>query len=208
MGPMRLSTVSQPGFLQVISGVLAMALMPTLKTLNILMPQTELFSLFYCVCCRQLHFNLLRLYRNNWSCRWRLQCLVYLRCFRRNLVFNNLSTPADVSSFWDFGDGSSSYLDDPSHTFDPGSYNVCLTVFGADSCISEYCQTITIFGGGDSTGCSAFLLSMNLMERLNLLTYQMPTDFLPIMYGNLVMAKHHSLLIRRILMMMAFMQFV
>lgn len=49
--------------------------------------------------------------------------------FGETLSFNNLSTPADVSSFWDFGDGSSSYLDDPSHTFDPGSYNVCLTVF-------------------------------------------------------------------------------
>lgn len=76
--------------------------------------------------------------------------------FGATLSFTNLSTPADVSSFWNFGDGSSSYLDDPSHTFDPGTYNVCLTVFGADSCISEYCQTITIFGGGDSTGCSAY----------------------------------------------------
>jgi plastocyanin len=43
--------------------------------------------------------------------------------------FANLSTPAGVSSAWDFGDGGTSSQANPSHTFnDPGTYTVKLTV--------------------------------------------------------------------------------
>ncbi len=76
--------------------------------------------------------------------------------FGETAYFNNLSTPADVTSFWNFGDGATSMEDDPAHTFVPGTYEVCLTVYGVDSCTSDYCQVITIFEGVDSLGCSAY----------------------------------------------------
>ena len=55
------------------------------------------------------------------------------------------STTSLASSYhWDFGDGSTSALALPTHTFTtPGSYNVCLKIYtaGGDSC--SYCQMFT-----------------------------------------------------------------
>ena len=64
---------------------------------------------------------------------------------------NNYTVTADpttialaTSYHWDFGDGSTSALALPTHTFTtPGSYNVCLKIYtaGGDSC--SYCQMFT-----------------------------------------------------------------
>ena len=43
-----------------------------------------------------------------------------------NATFTNLSTDAETY-FWDFGDGGTSTLTNPTHTFAEGVYNVCLT---------------------------------------------------------------------------------
>lgn len=85
-------------------------------------------------------------------------CYAYfsLGYFGDLISFNNLSTPGAVESYWSFGDGTTSVADDPMHAYEPGTYTVCLTIYGVDSCTDEYCQTITIFGGGDTTGCSAY----------------------------------------------------
>ncbi|MEW6467273.1 MAG: gliding motility-associated C-terminal domain-containing protein [Bacteroidota bacterium] len=46
---------------------------------------------------------------------------------------------------WDFGDNSSSLLQDPSHTFaDPGTYTVCFTVTTSSGCIDSLCRDIEV----------------------------------------------------------------
>jgi PKD repeat protein len=60
--------------------------------------------------------------------------------------FYDLSVGNPNSWYWDFGDGTSSTLQYPVHTYaQPGSYNVCLTIATATSCTSTFCSTITIY---------------------------------------------------------------
>ena len=70
------------------------------------------------------------------------------------IVFNDLSSvnPAwstnySVSWQWDFGDGNTSTLQNPSHVFSSGVFVPCLTVTYFDSvtinyCIDIFCDTI------------------------------------------------------------------
>ncbi|MBS1637273.1 MAG: PKD domain-containing protein [Bacteroidetes bacterium] len=54
----------------------------------------------------------------------------------------NSSTGTGLSYLWDFGDGSTSTLQYPSHTYaTAGNYVVCLTVTGSNSCTSTYCDS-------------------------------------------------------------------
>jgi hypothetical protein len=65
------------------------------------------------------------------------------------ISFNDLSTsnPAMIGSwFWDFGDGGTSTLQNPTHFYAANwNYPVCLTITSIDgSCTSTYCDTIDI----------------------------------------------------------------
>jgi PKD repeat protein len=59
-----------------------------------------------------------------------------------NWTVQNYSSGADsLSYFWDFGDGTTSTLTSPSHTYaTTGTYTVCLTV-NSGTCSDTYCQT-------------------------------------------------------------------
>lgn len=49
-------------------------------------------------------------------------------CVDSVIQFNNLSTPAGINYFWNFGDGKTSTVSNPSHKYDStGSYSVSLT---------------------------------------------------------------------------------
>ncbi|RMH14739.1 MAG: PKD domain-containing protein, partial [Gammaproteobacteria bacterium] len=63
-----------------------------------------------------------------------------------NVQFVNNSTgTAPFSWFWDFGDGFTSTLANPTHQYAQcGTYNVCLFMNGA-GCMDTVCQTVTIF---------------------------------------------------------------
>lgn len=72
-----------------------------------------------------------------------------------NFIFTDQSTSSSsgiVSYLWNFGDGSSSTLQNPVHQFTaPGVYTVCLTVTnagntGAPPCSQSICYAITVFG--------------------------------------------------------------
>ncbi|MBN2174058.1 MAG: PKD domain-containing protein [Bacteroidales bacterium] len=69
--------------------------------------------------------------------------------------FTDLSIGQIDSWYWVFGDNSTSTEQNPSHIFyEPGSYNVCLTIMGGDSlngnwCYDTYCEEI-IVGQGNS----------------------------------------------------------
>jgi PKD repeat protein len=70
-----------------------------------------------------------------------LNCAVY--------QFYGISNSVGVRWNWSFGDGSTSNVQNPSHTYyvpktDSVLYTVCLTITTADSCTSTYCQTIFI----------------------------------------------------------------
>ena len=61
--------------------------------------------------------------------------------------FNGTGTGVSPTYFWSFGDGSSGTGEDPTHTYTAnGSYWVCLSVYGADSCYASYCDTVVITG--------------------------------------------------------------
>ena len=56
--------------------------------------------------------------------------------------FTNLTSPVPASVFWDFGDGITSTLNNPSHTYTTaGVYDVTLTVSDASGCNETYILT-------------------------------------------------------------------
>ena len=68
------------------------------------------------------------------------------------VYFQDLSVPDSISFissyFWDFGDGSSSIVANPVHTFGSGSRTICLTIQTSSGCTSNYCDVITVGNNG------------------------------------------------------------
>jgi len=62
----------------------------------------------------------------------------------------NLSSGSGAMTYsWDFGDGSTSALAYPSHTYSGnGPYLLCLTIADAAGCTSVYCDSISMDGNG------------------------------------------------------------
>ena len=70
------------------------------------------------------------------------------------------SSQTIISWEWDFGDGSGSTLEDPSHTFSPGTYDVSLIVEGDLGCRDTIVETLEIiqivpFAVSDTSICSS-----------------------------------------------------
>jgi PKD repeat protein len=64
-----------------------------------------------------------------------------------NYSFTNTSTGNVTSYLWDFGDGNTSTLANPSHTYlNDSTYTICLTVNDGNSCTSTYCDSLIICG--------------------------------------------------------------
>ena len=60
----------------------------------------------------------------------------------KSVSFNNQSTGA-VSYLWDFGDGTSSILENPTHLYNKSAnLTVCLTAYNAQGCPNTVCQPI------------------------------------------------------------------
>ncbi len=58
-------------------------------------------------------------------------------CDSMTVHFTNLSSPG-VSYLWDFGDGTTSTLENPSHFYENGFWSVKLTVTTAEGCVNSY----------------------------------------------------------------------
>ncbi len=82
-------------------------------------------------------------------------------CGTLDVNFTNLSVPAGSAFFWDFGDGQTSTLENPSIIYtNPGSYTVSLTVDGAltetkNNYITVHSKPVPDFSSAsDLTGCA------------------------------------------------------
>jgi PKD repeat protein len=69
-------------------------------------------------------------------------------------IYNNSINLSNTATFsWDFGDGTSSTLQYPTHTYSvSGAYEICLTISDSDSlnnCTNTYCDTL---GAGRASG--------------------------------------------------------
>ncbi len=62
------------------------------------------------------------------------------------IVFNNYSEGTGLNYFWQFGDGTTSSEKEPVIKFNlnQSEYKVCLTVTGADSCTSTFCDVVDL----------------------------------------------------------------
>ncbi len=75
---------------------------------------------------------------------------------------NFISSPSSIDSVlsysWNFGDGATSALDAPIHTYShPGYYNTCLTINYANNCSSSICNQVKV--GVPDAACSVSLIS-------------------------------------------------
>ncbi|MES2591701.1 MAG: PKD domain-containing protein [Bacteroidota bacterium] len=63
-----------------------------------------------------------------------------------NFQFTDLSAGSTTSLLWEFGDGDTSSVQNPIHTYSStGSYSVCLTVFDSlANCVDTYCENIHV----------------------------------------------------------------
>ena len=67
---------------------------------------------------------------------------------KTEIKFTSTSTPSGLNHFWSFGDGSSSYSTNPTHTYNTtGPITVCLTVYDSSrTCTKRYCAVVNIKG--------------------------------------------------------------
>lgn len=72
----------------------------------------------------------------------------------------NTSTGVGLTYLWNFGDGTTSTLPYPIHTYSPpGSYIVCLTIYSGTVCTSTTCDSSSVF-----RSASGFVMShLNVM---------------------------------------------
>jgi len=70
-----------------------------------------------------------------------------------DVYFYGYSSSSGSSYLWNFGDSTTSTLQNPIHTFSTnGTYSVCLTITTNNGCINTYCETIAL---GNPIGCPA-----------------------------------------------------
>ncbi len=78
--------------------------------------------------------------------------------------FLDLSTGNPEQWYWDFGDGTVSFDQNPVHTYaSAGTYYVCLTI-GGPNCQSVWCSEVE---AGPSTNCTSYFTFSNLGMTVN-----------------------------------------
>jgi PKD repeat protein len=82
---------------------------------------------------------------------------------KRTIVFEANSSLGDtVQSYsWDFGDGTTSTLQNPTKEYSTGTYSVCLKIVYKDGCEGNNCNNI-IVGSSNTDECNAVILDTAL----------------------------------------------
>ncbi len=88
------------------------------------------------------------------------------------LNFSNYSFGNSTVFAWDFGDGSTSNVENPNHVYAAaGTYQVCLTISdSSNTCQSTYCDVVTV-GGQNGGGCQAYFYSSIDSSNTNLVNF-------------------------------------
>jgi len=77
-------------------------------------------------------------------------------------VFQSAYNKTAASYLWDFGDGTTSTVPNPSHIYDKnGNYNVCLNIKGSNGCSSNICSEQKIGAAGNVCKTSISVSSVN-----------------------------------------------
>ena len=64
-----------------------------------------------------------------------------------NILIINNSTGSNLTYLWDFGDGNTSTLQNPTHTYSgAGPYHLCVTVDDGNGCVNIFCDSVTVNG--------------------------------------------------------------
>ncbi|MBN8695484.1 MAG: T9SS type A sorting domain-containing protein [Bacteroidetes bacterium] len=80
-------------------------------------------------------------------------------------IYNNSSSGTNYSYFWEFGDGSTSNLEFPTHTYaGVGPYQLCLTVVDTSGCSDVFCDSL--YAGRNETGISITVVP-NIVTSIN-----------------------------------------
>jgi hypothetical protein len=93
-----------------------------------------------------------------------------------NLTFDFLdqSSGSITSWFWDFGNGDTSALQNPTYTYpEGGNFIICLTVSDDHNCSATVCDTVTIVGMDPATPLRDVTLQPNPFTGSTLLQYQL-----------------------------------
>ncbi len=87
-----------------------------------------------------------------------------------SINFWNYSAGTSTSYSWDFGDNTTSSLENPNHIFADGAYQVCLTIGDSSGITCSYCENIVVGNGG----CQAYFYSApdsSLVNGINFSNY-------------------------------------
>lgn len=68
-----------------------------------------------------------------------------------SVSFSDASVGSDTWA-WDFGDGNSSTIANPTHAYAPGNYNACLTITNQAGCTSTFCDSVQVVLTGIDIG--------------------------------------------------------
>jgi PKD repeat protein len=82
-------------------------------------------------------------------------------------IYNTSSSSGVMSYYWDFGDGTSSTLQYPSHAYSSSSpVQICLTISSGMLCTATYCDSINP-GHSPSSGFTINVLPLGISEQHN-----------------------------------------
>jgi PKD repeat protein len=94
---------------------------------------------------------------------------VFTQTAAYQMVAVNLSSGFNLAFNWDFGDGTTSNLPYPTHTYNvTGTYAICLTVSDNAGCVSTYCDTLSVDSLGQIHyhGLQGFVLNVLSPEAI------------------------------------------
>lgn len=67
---------------------------------------------------------------------------------------------------WNWGDGNHDYTANPTHTYaSSGTYNICLTIHDADSCVNTYCHSYYLLKPKNNNGFTVIVLNSTGMNE-------------------------------------------
>lgn len=102
----------------------------------------------------------------------------------QTITFVNVSQGNPTFYGWDFGDGTFSNDENPTHTYqESGFYTICLTIMSNDStCYDVFCENILL--GNDTLGCQAEFFYYAAMDTLNPSGNPLTLQFVDVSFGN------------------------